>query len=84
MVAPVTVPAAAVLVVAVAVVGRAARDGRLYEGRPAFGAQLPVFLYEHVDRQHAHHLSQHEGQSSEIKRPAVGVALLVVALAGVT
>ena len=84
VVAPVTEPATAVVVVAVAVVGWAARDGRLYEGRPAFGAQLPVFLYEHMDRQHAHHLSQHEGQSSKIKRPAVGVALLVVALAGVT
>lgn len=84
MIAPVAVAAAAVLVVTFTVIGRVSGDGRLDERRPAFSAQLPVFFYEHVHCQDAHHLSQHEGQSSEIKGPAVGVALLVVALTGVS
>lgn len=83
MVAPGAVAPPAVLVVSVAVDGRAARDRRLHKGGPAFGAQLPVFFYEHVHGQDTHHLGQHEGQRSEIKRPAVGVALLVVTLARV-
>lgn len=84
MVASVTVSAAAVLVVTVTVIRCVAGDGWLHERRPSFGAQLSVFLYEDMDSQDTDHLSQHEGQSSKIKRPAVGVTLLVVALTGVT
>lgn len=84
VVAPAAVSAAAVLVVTVAVVRWASRERRFHEWRPAFGAQLSVFVYEHMNRQDAHHLSQHKGQRSKIKGPAVGVALLVVALARVT
>lgn len=80
MVAPVAVTARTVLVVMVAVDGRAARDRRLHEGGLAFGAQLSVFFYENVHSQDTHHLGQHEGQRSKIKRPTVGVALLVVTL----
>lgn len=84
MIAPATVAAAAVLVISLAVVGWAARDGRLHEGRPAFSAQLPVLFYEHMHCQHTNHLCQHKGQSSKIEGPAIGVALLIVILTGVT
>lgn len=80
MVAPVAVAPPTVLVVTVAVDRRVARDRRLHEGRPAIGTQLPVFFDEHVHGQDTHHLGQHKGQCSKIKRPAVGVALLVVTL----
>lgn len=80
MVAPVAVAPPMVLVVTVAVDRRVARHRRLHEGRPAVGAQLSVSFYEHVHGQNTHHLGQDEGQRSKIKRPAVGVALLVVTL----
>lgn len=80
MVAPVAVAPPTVLVVTVAVDRRVARDRRLHKGRPAIGAKLSVFFYEHMHGQDTHHLSQDKGQRSKIKRPAIGVALLVVTL----
>lgn len=43
-----------------------------------------MLFYENMHRQHTNHLCQHKGQSSKIKGPAVGVALLIVILTGVT
>lgn len=62
-----------------------ATEGRLLDQLGAgLGAQFPVLFDEHVHGEHAHHLGHDEGQSAEIERPAVRVALLRVALSGVT
>lgn len=46
-------------------------------------AELLVLLDVDVYRQHAHHLSQDEGQPAEVEGPAVGVVpLLVLVLFG--
>lgn len=65
-------------------VGRQPREGRLLEQlRVRPGADLAVLLDVHVHGDHPHHLGDDERQRPEVEGPAVGVALLGVALARV-
>lgn len=62
-------------------IGRQAGEGRLLQQlRVGLGADLAVLLDVHVHGDHPHHLGDDEGQGSEVEGPAVGVALLGVAL----
>lgn len=62
-------------------VGGEASEGRLLQQlRVGPGTDLAVLLDVHVHGDHPHHLGDDEGQRSEVEGPAIGVALLGVAL----